>query len=476
MVNARKLVVYHPNTRLPERRYIMDVVLRDFLGFEYESHDASQSDTIIIIDGDPAKRRLRLSDVLLQMPDSYWLSYESLPRRPLRMWNISDDLPEARVVGSQIPIIYGRPVSNGLFYEHRNGEASLGLDVFGSAFFMLTRYEEMVIRERDKHNRFPAAESLAYREGFLDRPIVDEYVEILWTCMRRLWPGVDRKKRQYRLILTHDVDHPFAVLNKSWIEVLRSSAGDVLNRKDITLALSRMRAKISSQSGNYDGDPYNTFDFIMDVSERNGLASTFYFITGYRHGDHMNGNYSINMPWIARLMRTIHLRGHQIGLHPSYDSYMDGTKIREEFSRLLEVAKRENIVQHEWGSRQHYLRWAAPTTWRLLAEAGISHDSTLCFADYIGFRCGVCHEYTVYDLENRQALKLRERPLIAMDVTLLGSQYMHLSLKRAFCLLESVSKRCKFVDGDLVLLFHNNTLSTRSARSFYTEVVKACLS
>ena len=58
------------------------------------------------------------------------------------------------------------------------------LDIFGSAFFMLTRYEEMVITERDTHGRFPARASIAYREGLLERPIVDEYLELLWAAIQ----------------------------------------------------------------------------------------------------------------------------------------------------------------------------------------------------------------------------------------------------------------------------------------------------
>ena len=45
--------------------------------------------------------------------------------------------------------------------------------MFGSAFFMLTRYEELVVADRDQYGRFPAAASVAGREGFLGVPVVD---------------------------------------------------------------------------------------------------------------------------------------------------------------------------------------------------------------------------------------------------------------------------------------------------------------
>ena len=44
---------------------------------------------------------------------------------------------------------------------------TLGADLFGSAMFMLSRYEEIARPEPDRHERFPATASLAYRDPHL---------------------------------------------------------------------------------------------------------------------------------------------------------------------------------------------------------------------------------------------------------------------------------------------------------------------
>ena len=66
---------------------------------------------------------------------------------------------------------------------------------------MLSRYEEYVDSSRDVHDRFPAKASLAYKEGFLDQPIINEYIELLFACMLCLWPNIKRidcpSKRRY---------------------------------------------------------------------------------------------------------------------------------------------------------------------------------------------------------------------------------------------------------------------------------------
>ncbi len=474
MVRPQKLVVRHPPTRCAERKYIMDLILRDFLGLDYESQVVAQHDTVITTEGESDSRSLVLRDILLQVPEAEWLTDKSLPSRPLKTWWVSTTLPEARVTSPEIQVIYGTALANDCFCGITERRIDLGLDIFGSAFFMLTRYEEVVSGERDIHNRFPASASLAYQEGFLERPIIDEYVEVLWSCMKRLWPGLERKKRAYHLILTHDVDYPLFSLDKTWSEVLRSTVGDLVKRSDLGLAYKRLLARAGSYFGMYDTDPYNTFNFIMDVSEKNGLKDVFYFLPDTAGDSRVGDYYSLDMPWIRRLMRTVYLRGHEVGLHGSYGSYTSEAQIRREFDRLLVVASQQGIEQQQWGSRQHYLRWETPTTWRVLEQAGICYDSTLAYADHVGFRCGVCHEYYTYDLKESRPLNIREKPLIVMDTSLIAQGYMELSFEDARRTVSKLCDRCRIVDGEFVLLCHNNVLSTRDAKEFYLEMVEIC--
>ncbi len=66
---------------------------------------------------------------------------------------------------------------------------------------------------------------------------------------------------------------------------------------------------------------------------------------------------------------------------------------------------------------------------------------------HVGFRCGTCREFPVFDLRTRKALRLLERPLIAMDVTLLSQKYMALQPKRALDWIERLSDACHLLEG-----------------------------
>ncbi|MGC9098203.1 MAG: polysaccharide deacetylase family protein, partial [Dictyoglomus sp.] len=393
------LIVSIPeNFYLQEFNYIIKVLLIDFLGLDYTLEMYDGDKVKIRLKGDESDKALIIENILFNTPTEEWLKESSLPLSPLPRWNILDDLPEVRLCKKDLPIIYGRLLSNGRYFDQGKNFIHLGVDIFGSCFFMLTRYEEIIVSERDEHERFPAKASLAYREGFLSRPIVNEYVEILWALLKRLWPGLERKQHSYKVLLTHDVDHPFVVYDQSWYQILRNVSADLINRKNISLSFQRIKCKVKNDP---KLDPANTFDFIMDLSEKNGLQSEFYFITDHPAGTLDGSDYSLESPYIQVLIDRIYKRGHRIGLHASYNSYCDSQQIKREFEKLIMLAEKLSIKQDSYGGRQHYLRWKNPTTWQNWEDTGLNYDSTLSFADYAGFRTGVCYEYPVYNLVTR---------------------------------------------------------------------------
>jgi peptidoglycan/xylan/chitin deacetylase (PgdA/CDA1 family) len=463
------LQISHPLTYRAERRYIHDVLLTGFLGLEYQAREEMRSDVRVSLQGDASGKELILADVLFQTPEDEWLALASLPNQPLDLWRVSEDSVDAKLVSPSVPIIYGARLPGGSYYEASRSKATLGVDILGSAFFMLTRYEEVVKLDRDARERFPAEASLAYQEAFLDRPIVNEYLEVLWWALKRLWPGLRRKRRAFRVCLSHDMDRPHCT--KSLPRTLKGVVDDVVRRKNRVVAKRRVRSFARVRRGDLAADLCNTYDFIMDLSEEYGLRSSFNFMTG-RSAGMIDGNYSINEAWIRKLLRRISERGHEVGLHPSYNTFRSPERVRREFHILLKVAEDEDIVQREWGGRQHYLRWEAPTTWQAWENCGLDYDATLSFADRIGFRCGVCYEYQVFNLRTSAVLRLREQPLIVMEASALGKRYMGLTFEQARREIVRLKERCKLFDGDFTLLWHNSWLVDEQEREVYRGILE----
>ncbi|MBE0447466.1 MAG: polysaccharide deacetylase family protein [Actinobacteria bacterium] len=463
------VAISYPKTYQQERQYICDVIFREFLGLDYRIREEDRLDTRITLLGDHDKRELLLPDILFQIPIEQWLTKNSLPKQPLEWWTVSEVFPKASLLNHRLPVIFGRALQGEKYYAYSGNKITLGIDIFGSAFFMLTRYEEMVKSDRDHMGRFPAQASLAYREGFLTRPVVNEYLEVLWLTMESLWPGLQRKRRLSRVYLSHDVDHPLYAIGKSVPQVLKSTIGDMIKRKDLVTANHRIRSFAQAWRGNLDNDIYNTFEFIMRLSEQHGLRSAFYFITDHSARE-IDGFYSIDDPWIRKLLWQIHKRGHEIGLHLSYNTFNDPLQIQQEFMILKRVCEEEGIHQDLWGGRQHYLRWQSPITWQYWEDVGLNYDSTLTFADHVGFRCGVCYEYSVFNLKQRSPLNLRERPLIIMEATLL--RYMGLPFDKISEEISELKKRCDLFNGDFTMLWHNSSLVSCKEKALYQNVIR----
>lgn len=339
--------------------------------------------------------------------------------------------------------------------EHTVNGWHIGYDILGLTYWMLTRQEEVGRTDLDRHGRFPATASHAYKHDYLERPIVDEWLHVLGQVIARTWPGIMLTQHRFSIKVSHDVDSPSLYAFKPWKTIARMMAGHALKRRDLHAFFTAPWIKLASKDKLHSADPYNTFDWLMDVSEAYNLTSAFYFICGRTSA--MDADYDPEHPIIRTLMRRIHERGHEIGLHPSYGSYKKPELIAQETRRLRAVLAEENIQQSAIGGRMHYLRWEQPTTLQAWNDAGMTYDTTLSYADRTGFRCGTCFEYPAFNTNTQQSLQIRIRPLIAMECTVIDDVYLGLGVTQAAenKFLE-LKEKCRKLSGCFTLLWHNS--------------------
>lgn len=147
----------------PERRYILRVLLDTFLGVPFHVRVDNRQDW-----------ELRLPDGILAINDAFFSRMEGEEYRMKSSLPVEPSWYSDTSTGEELPVLYGTP-------DIRVGQdrVTCGIDLFASAFFMLSRWEETVRPERDEHGRFPAIASTACQWGFLDRPVVNLYAETL---------------------------------------------------------------------------------------------------------------------------------------------------------------------------------------------------------------------------------------------------------------------------------------------------------
>ena len=463
---GKKIFVKSPASFENERRYIFDVIFSEFLGLEYEVSFADDAKSVEIV---LEKGSVTLSDAFFSMDKSLWLTEKSMPETPLKKVNKKDFPFDFKSVADDIPVIYGD--ENPEIIQD-DSVIKIGIDIFGSAFFMLTRYEEVVSKERDIHGRFPASASIAFKENFLTRPIVNEYVEILWSALAKLDPELVRKERKFELVLTHDVDKPFKFLFMSPKRFVKLLAADLLKRRSFKQAFRDFCGFITVKSGKTECDPYNTFNKIMDFSEEIGVKSHFYFIAE-NYGKLLNSDYDLNNEKIVEIIENIKKRGHVAGLHASYDAAHDAEKMKKEAAKFLEIAGKVGLDTGLLEARHHFLRVSVPESWRIMEECGIKRDLSLSFADHAGFRSGTCYEYPLFDLHAGKKLNLIEIPLIVMECSVIDERYMNCGVgEKSFEFIKYLMNTTALFNGKFVLLWHNNRFEDTGETALYMKLLR----
>lgn len=407
-------------------------------------------DGVIRLDGDPATFAHADSDLPCMSWDAAAEGWNPVLGKPL---------PAPGAASLPVPLI--KKMADGYVLHY---------DVLGLVYWVLTRQEEVGRTDLDEHGRFAATSSHAFKHGYLERPVVDEWLDILGQVIVRAWPGVKLKHHEFSVKVSHDVDQAARYGFRPWKGVLRGMAGDALKHPDLR-GLAGPWIRLKSRKRLHPLDAFNTFGWLMDVSERRSLQSAFYFICE-RRGTRYDCDYDLNHPTMQYLLQEIHGRGHEIGLHASYNSYRDPERIAHEGQRLRTVCTSLGIGQQVWGGRMHWLQWSQPVTLRAWSDAGMAYDSTMTYAEAPGFRCGSCFEYQAYDPVAQEALPIKVRPLIVMEGSVIETYGLGLGVGSAarerILRLKNV---CRQVGGCFTLLWHNSSLTTRKWRRLYIDVL-----
>lgn len=450
------IVISIPDNYVPERTYALGILMGTILDLDYRIETKNRRDYEFSL---PNGNSLILEDhFFTPASQSTYLDKSFIPQKVPYIKNRFITHRD----NADIPVIYG---SDHLQVNAESGHIRCGIDMAASAFFMLTRWEEYVLDHRDEHDRFPASASLAVKHGFIDRPVVNEYAGMLWQMLEFLGCKQQPASAGFSFVLTHDVDALLKWLD--WKQVLRTAAGDILKRFQPKIALSRI-AEYRSIRGQKIKDPYDTYDWLMDLSESKNLQSHFYFMSTRlsRSPNDRHSPYPLNHPKTLAIFQKIEDRGHITGFHPGYDT-IDNVSAWAAQREELEQAR--GCALHV--GRQHYLRFAAPHTWQLWEDQGMHTDSTCGYSSREGFRCGTGHSFPVFNFLTREKLNLHEQPLIFMDVCNYfdggydGKSFQHHHL---FDIIASA----RTFGTPVTLLFHNNVFAEPGFMEFYKQILE----
>ena len=95
-------------------------------------------------------------------------------------------------------------------FQSKENEGDIPFDIFSAIFYLLSRYEEYLPSKLDKYQRFQSSNSVAFINDFLNRPIVNEWIE---TFAQKI-DIHPKSKKSFKSVVTFDVDNTYSYRGK----------------------------------------------------------------------------------------------------------------------------------------------------------------------------------------------------------------------------------------------------------------------
>jgi hypothetical protein len=324
-------------------------------------------------------------------------------------------------------------------------DTDLGFDIFSAIFYCLSRYEEYQATELDQHNRFSYKQSILYQHNVLQIPLVDCWVNYLQSYLEVLYPGVCAlKETNLKVKPTIDIDAVFTYKGKDFKRQLGGFMRDISHLKWTQLS-KRVRVVLFGKK-----DPFDNFEYQLEILKKAGLKAN-YFVQVGKYGLY-DKNINPENKAFQKVLRRLVEEGHSVGLHPSYDSFLNKKTI------AIEKAMLENMIgQKVVKSRQHYLRFSLPQTYNDLIGLGIQEEFSMGYSEVPGFRASTSKPFYWYNLTLEESTSLEIVPFSAMDVAY--KEFMKLmpmeTVKSSYLIRHQIHD----TKGCFCFVFHNESLS-----------------
>lgn len=340
-------------------------------------------------------------------------------------------------------------------------QSDFGFDLFAAIFYLITRYEEYLPYKKDMYGRYAHENSVAFKEEFLHLPLINIWLE----DFRKLLTSKDSKPKtqnsKFKFLPTYDIDIAWSFRNKGF----KRNIGGILK-----LLVSGKFRKMIHRIGvirKKRKDPFDAYEWMDRLHSRLNLKPIYFFLVAKDRGRH-DKNIDVTNPEFHQLVQSI-ASEYPIGLHPSWASGDVPSLLTKEKQALQQLSGHEIN-----SSRQHFIRFDLPATYRRLLALGITNDYSMGYGSINGFRASITIPFYWYDLKNEEQTNLRIHPFCFMDANAYYEQ--KLSPEAALEEITQYYSIVKSVKGTMITIWHNNFLGTDEAFSGWKEIYEQFVS
>ena len=337
--------------------------------------------------------------------------------------------------------------------------SDFAFDILAASFYLISRYEEYLPHEKDMYGRYDCERSLAYREGFLNLPLINIWVKDFAEKLKEKYPIFNTQYSIFKFEPTYDIDIAYAYKYKG---LLRNIGGFLKSP-------SSERIKVLTGAVQ---DPFDCYAWLNQLHQQYNLQPIYFFLVAAK-----NGQYDKNiLPHKDAMWNLIkqHAKKYRVGLHPSWQSGDDKSLLKKEKEQLVAMIQAAQSVPTQIAEsvptpgRQHYIRFNLPEGYQRLNKAGITDDYSMGYGSINGFRASVASTFYWYDLEKEEQTTLHVHPFCFMDANSFYEQRQN--PEQTLQELLHYLLVCKEVNATLITIWHNNFLGTASEFNGWKEL------
>ena len=332
-----------------------------------------------------------------------------------------------------------------------SGSSSLPFDIFSSSFYMISRYEEYLPHVKDEMGRFMASESLAFKEGFLQQPVVDIWAYIFKNKLLEAFPEMIFPENKLIVHPVIEAAQPFAYKQKGIFRSVVGYANSLLHGKFRNI-IARTQVILGVKR-----DPLDTFKWIVNKATRSKFNLTVFFLLG----NSLVFDESMNTHRQKFKMLIKYVSDYkEVGLIFSFSSLNDYEMLKREKRRMEEITNRS---LHSSINSEFLVN--LPDIYRHLVELEVKRDFTMVFRDTVGFRAGTCTPFLFYDLDYEIKTPLVVHPA-AMTTLAFQTKYASDIEKVVGNILNAVDN----VNGTFTIIFSNKDFSSAESNKVWRYI------
>ena len=336
------------------------------------------------------------------------------------------------------------------FFKTGN-QSQLPYDIFAASFYLISRYEEYLPHIKDELGSYNPYQSLAYKNSFLEKPVVDLWAVRLREKLNDFFPDLPHVSwEKPRFLPLVSVINPYQFKRKSLLLKFADSVRAIW-QLDLLTFLRQFLVLFGLKK-----DPHDNFDELGGLFKEFNLKPKYFFL--FAKNTYYDQGLSIYDATFRKLLKNV-ADYHWVSLLVSYAAQNESSILVEERKSLTRL-----IHQQIVSVRFNYGLLSTAKSYYGLVSQEIENDYSMGYDGEIGYRASTAVPFYFYDLNNDLQTSLKIHPVVATEKGL-----RKFSNQKAFKKLEEIYDSLATRSGVHIVSFTNAILTAKQMKNSWRD-------